>query len=216
MKEGREDNYEICYENLCRKFGERHPEEVAEKSGAQYDSEKGEFILTYFNREYVISYPQGHINLKNEEDNGLSKDKDVLFDKILIMSYLCRCSNSKLSNKWVPYREIKGVGDTYSFFADRGMKRLAEFFGNKGELFLKAGIDMGGEKVDFGDAGLQLNVFPKVPVILILWLADEEFEASAKILFDFSASEQVHIEDLASLCTKAAEKLIQRAEEMLK
>ncbi|KZL92311.1 DUF3786 domain-containing protein [Clostridium magnum] len=213
MKEGKENNYKLCYENLRKEFIKYNPEEVANKSRAYYNSEKKEFTLTYFNKEYIISYPNGNIVLKDGKDQDISMNENrMLIHKMLILSYLYRATNSSLTNKWVPFRELEGVGHAYQGFAQIGIDRLVEFFGHKGDLFLKAGIKLGGKKVNVGDVGIEITVVPNVPMVFGLWLADDEFPADATILYDCSAVKELHVEDLAGLCSLAAEEVIRAAE----
>lgn len=131
--------------------------------------------------------------------------------KILLISYLHRCTKSGLSKKWVPYRELEGVGHAYDAFALRGIKKLVQFFGNKGELLLKAADKLGAKPYPVGDIGLELQVLPNLPLVLILWLGDEEFEAAATILFDSSASKELHVEDLAGVGSLVVDELIEIA-----
>lgn len=213
--EDKKNNYELCYENLCMEFAKHNPEEMAEKSGAKYDSEKKQFTLTYLNREHLISYPQGRITLKDDNQKNISKDDNHdLVVKMLIISYLHRCTKSGLTKKWVPYRELEGVGHAYDGFAIQGINKLVKFFGNKGELFLKAGDKLGAKKYPSGDIGLEINVLPNVPAALVLWLADEEFEADATILFDYSATKELHVEDLAGVGSFAVDEFIRFAKEI--
>lgn len=212
--EDKKNNYELCYENLCREFAKHKPEEMAAKSGAKYDSEKKQFFLTYLNREYVIFYPDGRITLKDDAYNPPRDSNDDLSEKMIIMSYLMRCTNSGLAKKWVPFRELQGVGHAYEGFSLLGVNKLAEFFGNKGDLFLKAGDKLGAKKYSAGDIGLEIAILPNVPVVLILWLKDEEFKADASILFDYSATKELHVEDLAALCSMVADEMIRVAKEI--
>ena len=208
----RENNYEICYENMCKEFVKYNPEEVAKKSRAYYDSEKKQFTLTCFNKEYLISYPEGNIVLKHDKEKDASIDVNtMLMLKMLMLSYLYRATNSRLTNKWVPLRELEGVGHAYQGFADRGIDKLVEFFGHKGELFLEAGLKLGGKKFDVGDVGIKINILPNVPMAFGLWTADEEFPADATILYDCSAVKELHVEDLAGLCFEAADEIIRAA-----
>lgn len=213
MKEGKENNYRLCYENLRKEFIKYNPEEVAKKSRAHYNSEKKEFTLTYFNKEYIIFYPEGIIVLKDDKDQDISVDENrMLLHKMLILSYLYRATNSSLTNKWVPFRELEGVGYAYQGFAQIGIDKLVEFFGHKGDLFLEAGIKLGGKKVNVGDVGIEITVVPNVPMVFGLWLADDEFPADATILYDCSAVKELHVEDLAGLCSLAADEVIRAAE----
>ena len=201
------NNYEICYRNLCKEFSKHNPKEMAERSGSTYNFEKEQFTLTYLNKEYLIYYPQGTIILNNE-------DSKIISDNITIISYLYRCTKSDRENNWLPYRELEGVGAAYDTFSQLGVNKLVNFFGHRGELFLKAGTQMGAKKFPLGDIGIELDVFPNVPMVLILWLADEEFEARANILFDSSAPKELHREDLAGLCSTVVKKLIKVAKEL--
>jgi hypothetical protein len=212
--ENKRSNYELCYKDLCEKFRQRSPKEIAEKSRAQYDAEKNLFTLKYFNREYLISYPEGSITLKNYNDAQFPNKYNSILDKLFIISYLYRCSNSGLTGKLIPYREIEGVGHTYDFFATYGTNKIAKYFGHNGKLFLMAGRNLNAKKLTMGDISLQFNIFPNIPVAIILWLADEEFEAHANILFDSSASKEIHIADLADLCSKIADELIMSTKEI--
>jgi hypothetical protein len=213
LKEGNENNYRLCYENLCKEFVKYDPEEVARRSGARYDSEKKQFTLTYFNKEYLISYPQGSTVLKDDKEKDIYTDENrMLSHKMKILSYLYRATNSSLTNKWIPFRELEGVGHAYHGFAKIGIDRLVEFFGHRGELFLEAGLKLGGKKVDIGDVGIEIRVFPNVPMVFGLWLADDEFPADATILYDCSAVKELHVEDLAGLCSSATDEIIRVAE----
>jgi len=57
-------------------------------------------------------------------------------------------------------------------------------FGHDQEGFLAAGSRLGGEKVEAGDASVQLQALPRIPVQLVLWLGDEEFPSKITILLD--------------------------------
>jgi len=212
--EDKKNNYELCYENLCREFAIHKPEEMAAKSRAKYDSEKKQLFLTYLNREYVIFYPDGRITLKDDNSNSSRDSNDDLSEKMIIMSYLMRCTNSGFTKKWVPFRELEGVGHTYDGFSLLGVNKLVEFFGDNGELFSKAGDKLGAKKYSSGDIGLEIDILPNVPVVLILWLKDEEFKADASILFDYSATKELHVEDLAALCSMVANEMIRVAKEI--
>lgn len=215
MKEGKENNYKLCYENLCREFVQYDPEEVAKKSRAYYDSQKKQFTLTYFDKDYLVSYPKGDIVLKDDKEEELSDDENrSLVHKMLILSYLYRATNSSPTNRWVPFRELEGVGHAYHGFAKIGIDKLVNFFGDKGELFLKAGLALGGEEVEVGDVGIEITILPNVPMIFGLWLADDEFPADATILYDCSAVKELHVEDLAGLCSMAADEIIRAAEQI--
>ena len=57
---------------------------------------------------------------------------------------------------------------------------------------------IGGKRVNFGDASVEVHALEGVPITYILW-AEGEFPASASVLFDESASCFLPTEDLAGL-----------------
>lgn len=63
---------------------------------------------------------------------------------------------------------------------------LARQFASEPEKLVQAVWGLGGEKTDFqfGDLAVKLNVLPRVPITIVMSLADEEFPAEAKIYFD--------------------------------
>jgi hypothetical protein len=142
----------------------------------------------------------------------IPRDSDEsLYEKMLILSYLHRATKSMPANRWVSYRELKGAGVYYDAFYRYGIKPLAEFFGDKVDSFLKAGCQLGGKPFPIGDVGLEFKVLPNISIVLVLWLGDEEFKASANILYDYTATEEIHVEDLAGLGPWLVRQMIKEA-----
>lgn len=190
----KKNNYYLVYEKCCEEFAKYQPEEMAEKSGAFYDQEKKSFNLTYLNQQYLITYPEGRVLCQKTGEEALA-----VGDKIMLIHYLYQSSNTPLTGKWVPYRELKGSGSYYGAFVRYGINPLIEFFADKGQLFLQAGESLAGKPFSYGEQGLVFPVLPNIPLAIVLWEKDDELEGSANILFDFSATEQIHVEDLAAL-----------------
>jgi hypothetical protein len=64
--------------------------------------------------------------------------------------------------------------------------RLISYFASTPENLIKAAVTLGGKEVDFptGDVAVEFPVLPRVPVIVVFGLPDEEFPAEAWIYFD--------------------------------
>lgn len=59
---------------------------------------------------------------------------------------------------------------------------------------------MGGKKIQSNaDVSYQIPFLPNVPVILNVWLPDEEFPASGRLLLDGSADHYFTIEDAVTM-----------------
>jgi hypothetical protein len=87
----------------------------------------------------------------------------------------------------------------YNAFRSIAINHIAETFGEDLEAFSTQAAKLGGRNVQHGEIAFEFKIFPRVPVTYILWGGDDEIPASANILFDESASEQLHTEDLAEV-----------------
>jgi hypothetical protein len=76
---------------------------------------------------------------------------------------------------------------------------LAKKYAHDREGFFKRGHALGGRVVSYGDAALEFLPFPRIPVTVILWLADEEWDARADLLFDASSLQHLPIDILWSV-----------------
>ena len=54
------------------------------------------------------------------------------------------------------------------------------------------------KKVEYGDASLELLILPRLPITIVIWGGDEEFEPRASILFDQTAADQMALDALGA------------------
>lgn len=208
--------YDLGYSKLCGEFAKSNPDQMACRSGAKYNQENRQFTLTYLNKNYLISYPDGNITLEDGGKKRLNQNEEtMLFEHLVFLSYLLHSTNSPRTGKWVTYRELPGVKDPFDHYTADGVKKLVEVFGNNGELFLKVCAELGAKPLPQGDIGLEIMAFPNIPIALVLWLEDEELAASANIFYDYSAINEAHIDDLAALAPwLVVEELIRIAKQL--
>jgi len=64
-----------------------------------------------------------------------------------------------------------------------------------------------------GDTAFKLFVLPRVPLLIIFNEQDEEFAASARVLFDISAPNYLPTEDLSILAELATDHLLENLEQ---
>ena len=65
--------------------------------------------------------------------------------------------------------------------------------------------------MSFGDASFLFRVLPRLWMAVVLYLADDEFGASANVLFDGAADHYLPTEDLAVLGGMLSSRLIRIA-----
>lgn len=107
--------------------------------------------------------------------------------RIIVLHYLAGARDALPTGRWITYRQLPGGHAYYEAFKRRTIDEVASLFGRRPENLYRVMKALGGEKLGFGDASIQVNVFPKLPVAVILWKGDSEVRPVANVLFDETA-----------------------------
>ena len=87
--------------------------------------------------------------------------------------------------------------------------KLEQAFGRNQDVFASLFLSLGGKTADGGDSAFDFLFFPRLPVRLILWLADDEFPARMSFLFDRSANQHLKLDGLWAVGKALAYQLLQ-------
>ncbi len=129
---------------------------------------------------------------------------------ILVLRYLLTAGDDVLRNAWVAYRDFKDGAQFATYIKANIEDRLAKTFAGKQELLRKRLENLGASiyRSDAKpDVAAALHPFPKVPLLVIFWDKDEEFDASFQFLFDESAESFLDMEALAVLLEYTGQRL---------
>ena len=207
-----EYGYELAYKLACEQLAKfDNIEQQCLKSGARYqviDSQKI-IILEYLNQSYQIVFPDIDISLMGSEEEVPMRDK------ILILHYLTQAKGTPITNKITAFRELPEGANYFPTFSKRAIKPLLDHFGREPERLIGAAEKLGGHKVDYGDVAVTINAFSYVPITLVLWRGDEEFNPEGNILFDSTISDYLPTEDINILCETISWKLVKYLKESL-
>jgi len=194
--------------NVHPKFWERlsqaGPDAVCRRSGAQFDGGAGSYSIDYLQERYRISPGSRTIELIQ----GPLSQKDPSIDlKVILITYLLNAQATPLVGKLVTGQSLKG-GKTFFQGAHRfPLEPLIERYGRDAEGFLDRGISLGAVQERYGDVGLRFAALPRVPVIMILWGADEEFPARLSVLFDASIEQHLPLDAIYGLVTEICRRI---------
>ncbi len=125
-----------------------------------------------------------------------------------------RATKKPLAGKQVKFREFPGGIAYENAFNRKAVDPVAKAFGCS-EGFLDAALMLGGRQLDIGQASVEISTLNMVPITYILWL-DDDFPASANVLFDETANNYLNAEGLANLAELTtwrlllAQKLLQK------
>jgi len=128
--------------------------------------------------------------------------------RLAIIVYLMEAKNIPLSGRWISAKDLKGGGMFFRGPHSFPIAPLERRFGRDSKGFLNAGKKCGGGKGIFGDASFQVMAFPRVPIQVILWLADEEFPARVTFLFDSTIEHHLPLDAIYGLVSELCFRLV--------
>jgi hypothetical protein len=200
-----EETYDPALQKARKDLAGRAPHLMAARAGIVYrrlTDETGEFDVPFWEQRFVVAFPDG-IVLRAGSD-----ESPPIAEQILTLHYLITADGVPVTSQWIAFRELPGGMGYAPAFEARADNRLKQTFGRDIERFHRAANALGGETLSFGDASYLFRIFPKLWLAVVLHLADEEFGASAAVLFDGAAPHYLPTEDLAVIGGILAGRLI--------
>lgn len=201
--------YRVAFDYALKAFSSKNPVEMARNSGSVFDSEHSIITLQSLGQRIDVNFPDGHISFS---DSNLSP---VWYWRFIILHYLGRADNAPLLHRLISYRELESGHIYYPAFMRESIKPLADLITRQpAERVKLACLKLGDCLEDKADVSAVFFLLPRFPVRVNLWSEDEEIEASANILFDFSANHYLHTEDISAAGHIVSSFLIKQCELM--
>jgi hypothetical protein len=190
-------------------FGD--PEQLAARTGAQYRSigqDQGQFSLVVWGQSVILSFPSC-IGYAAQTDNLLPNTTQAL-----LLFYFITADGTSPEARWISFADLPGGRFYNQAFQGYTGAELAGTFKNDLEGFLAASRSASGTWIDAnpqipGDAAFSFQALPRVSVAAAYWLGDEDFSASAQILFEATAAHYLPTDVCAYLGSTLTRKLIQ-------
>jgi hypothetical protein len=180
------------------------PGKLVLQSGCEQD-EDGNFHLTFFWQEYVIS---GDDFTVRRAETGAEPSS---FTQSLILTYLATADGTTPSSRWVSFRELPaGLFYAQAFQGYSGNLLVRELPGGI-ESFRRGCETLGGEALGIGDAGYVFTVLPRIHLGLVYWEGDEEFPSQAQVLFEDTAAHYMSTDGLAVLGSQLVGQVLKAA-----
>lgn len=177
----------------------RDPQTIALKTGIEYDAKEKVFHLLCLGDELRISYP--HYDVQPEPDG---------WRKLLILHYMDLADGTPLLGQLAGFSQMKDGLVRGSGFDRRFEETLQQIMRRiTAEELEKRCRAMGGLIQD-GNADLNviLPFLPRIPLTLKIWMADDEFDASGRLMADASIDHYLTIEDAVTVGEVILERLM--------
>ena len=175
-----------------------NPEDLCRNASVAFDRESGCYLVRSFGIDFVVSLPDRRITSQSTGSDVLLQRLGSFF-RLSTLWYLVNTREVPCTGRLVRLQQVKG-GDIFS----RGshvlpLEKLALKYGRDRTGFLEKGKMLGGEEVKLAEAAVRLHPFPRIPVVVTLWLEDSEFPARADILLDSTCELQLPTDILWSI-----------------
>ena len=166
---------------LWEKLIQTDPTEVCRRSGAQFDKATGSYLLDFLQERYRIR-PDSR---KIEPITDAISEGDPSIDlQVIILTYLLSAREIPLADRLVAGSSLKGGKCFFQGSHSFPLDPLIEQYGRDIKAFLDRGLSLGAIKEDYGDVSLCFTALPRIPVVMVLWGADEEFPPRLSVVFD--------------------------------
>ena len=174
------------------------PDVICKNAAVRFDAAAGRYILSSCGIDFSIS-PREKLIESLAADGAILLGKLSYFFRLSVPWYLTGAKDIPLSDSLVKPDNLKGG---HLFF--RGshvlpLNGVAARYARDINGFMKKGDHFGGTPVQYGDAAFVLLPFPRIPATIILWTADEEFEARVDLLLDKSCELHAPIDIIWSI-----------------
>lgn len=199
------DNYELTCEKWRRLFLEMDHEELVRRFQLKSDEEA--IYIEYYGQLYRLDRKCGMITLASDPEYRLSFNTIIA---IYNLFYYAK-PEAKVRGVFVPFRQVKRAAPFDPAFQRTILKPLAKTFEGKAELMEKACLALHGTPVRQGDVGYIIQAFACMPLTVIFWDGDEEFNAQANILFDEDITDFLHEETVVCIASDLVRRLAEEA-----
>ncbi len=175
------------------------PFQYAANIGAEFAN--GVFRLKFYGEPHLITFPELQVRVEaTDKVCGLNRTAMFLY-------YLKTADGTPLAGKWIAFRDLPGGMFYHQAYQGYSGDRLAKAIDNRISVFERAAKNLGGMKLDIGDAAFAFDALPRVKVAAVYYAADEDFPASANVLFDASASHYLPTDVLAGVGSALVDRL---------
>jgi hypothetical protein len=128
--------------------------------------------------------------------------------QVIMITYLLNAQEIPLAEKLVAGSSLKGGKCFFQGAHGFPLDPLIKQYGRDVDGFVNRGLSLGATREHFGDAGLRLAALPRVPVVMVLWGAEEEFPARLNVIFDATIDKHLPLDAIyglvAEICRRMA------------
>ncbi len=189
---------------LWDRLAAAQPEEVVARALVSHDEASGAYHVPLCGQDHVVWLRERKVQ---------SPDGPAGYEATLVcVQYLLTARDEPRAGEVVNPRQLPYGEFFFRPPHELPTARLEAAFGERLDAFRRAGKQLRGRAVEMGDAAWEFRALPRVPVVVVMWAADDEFPARAQFLLDRRADRQLPLDALWLLMRLLAKRLVAVAE----
>ena len=191
--------------SALQRLTQKDPEEIMQKTGITLDRSQDKFSLSSLGQSIQIRYPEFEITPALDE-----------WHHLIILHYMDMADGSALSGQLMNFGDLPGGLARGAGFDRQSERDLSLRMGNRSWKDVEQACRaLGGILVDSNaDISAVFSLFPRYPITLKLWFADEEIPGSGRLLLDRSASHYLSMEDAVTAGSLLLEALFRKLDSL--
>ena len=174
------------------------PAEVCKNAAVLYDEKYGNYVVKSFCTDFYVSPEKKIIKSTDATGEAVIKRHGYFFIHSCLW-YLVHAKDIPFAGRLLKPVNIKGGEIFFRGSHVLPLDNLAKRYGDDKEGFIKRGKELCAEALAYGDASRKLFPMPRIPVILVLWLADDEFPPRSDLLLDSTCEIQLPLDIIWSM-----------------
>ncbi|MBI4962426.1 MAG: DUF3786 domain-containing protein [Desulfomonile tiedjei] len=183
----------------------RSSEQILRHDGVKLSSQNHGYEVSFLNSVYLVDTVSERIaELAPNPDRELPEEFQILLIRYLVSNYGGPIDGKNASEKDFP-------GGVTFFQGPHALHTppIAKIYGRDPEAFEKRCRELGATNVPYGDKAMRFLPFPQIPITYVLWKEDDEFPASASVLFDSSIIRWFQLDMIFTLVLVVTERIIE-------
>jgi len=199
----------MAHKGLWEQFIKLDGHETAHRAMCRFISDQNRYIINLLNTEFVVDLPNREIF--SIQARSQQKPADFL-QQLCLLTYLINAKDMPLANKLVRGEALPGGQFFFRGVHSVPTEKLEKAFGEHPEALHRIVKQFDAKPCEFGDASIQLFVLPRIPLTVVIWKGDEEFEPRASVLFDQTAAAQLPLDALLAAVSLTVDALVKITE----
>ena len=187
------------------------PDDVCRRSGAAWQDPF--YRIRMLGTDYMLTPATRQMRCVDSD----TEDEEVVPGlSFAAVHYLLNATDTPPSGELVAASELKGGKLFFAAGAHSpDFSALEAIFAASPQAAERAAAALGGGGVAQGDAAVEIQALPRLPITFIYWAGDEEFPASTSMLFDRTAEKQLPLDVILALAQETMRQLVERGCEAL-